>query len=101
MLEPNFEEAGGLGIDLSFDALSKSHDPDLREENLLNENNTYASTHLHEPSPTRKTQQKKIGLVAVVMLVLILMCIGIGVPLSYYGNDNGKADFKFFVRFWL
>ena len=61
----------------------------------MNENNTYASTHLHEPSPIDKLRRKKMGLVAVVMLVLILMCIGIGVPLSYYGNHNGKADLSF------
>ena len=53
-------------------------------KNPLSENNKYVSTQLHEQS----SKKQKMCLLAIVLLVLTVICVGIGVPFSYY---NGKS----------
>jgi hypothetical protein len=56
-------------------------------KNPLSENSKYVLAHLHEQS----SKNQKTCLLAIVLLVLTVICVGIGVPLSYYNNDNGKS----------
>ena len=54
------------------------------EQTAKSKNSKYVLPHLHEHS----SKKQKICLLAIVLLVLTVICLGIGVPLSYY---NGKS----------
>ena len=60
----------------------------------LGENNKYVLTHLHEQS----SKKQKICLLATVLLVLTVMCVGIGVPLSYYNGKSWTSAYDLVVR---
>ena len=62
--------------------------------NPLMENNNYVSTNLHEQS----SKKQKLCLLAIVLLVLTVICVGIGVPLSYYNGKSWTSEYDFVVR---
>ena len=58
-------------------------------KNPLSENNKYVSTQLHEQS----SKKQKLCLLAIVLLVLTVICVGIGVPLSYYNGKSWTSEY--------
>ena len=62
--------------------------------NPLMESNKYVSTNLHEQS----SKKQKLCLLAIVLLVLTVICVGIGVPLSYYNGKSWTSEYDFVVR---
>ena len=63
-------------------------------KNPLSENSKYVLTHLYEQS----SKKQKICLLAIVLLVLTVICVGIGVPLSYYNGKSWTSEYDLFVR---
>ena len=62
-------------------------------KNPLSENNKYVSTQLHEQS----SKKQKLCLLAIVLLVLTVICVGIGVPLSYYNGKSWTSEYDLVV----
>ena len=62
-------------------------------KNPLSENNKYVSTQLHEQS----SKKQKLCLLAIVLLVLTVICVGIGVPLSYYNGESWTSEYDLVV----
>ena len=62
-------------------------------KNPLIENNKYVSTQLHEQS----SKKQKLCLLAIVLLVLTVICVGIGVPLSYYNGKSWTSEYDLVV----
>ena len=63
-------------------------------KNPLGENKKYVLTNLHEQS----SKKQKICLLATVLLVLTVMCVGIGVPLSYYIGKSWSSEYDLVVK---
>ena len=63
-------------------------------KNPLSENKKYVLTNLHEQS----SKKQKLCLLAIVLLVLTVICVGIGVPLSYYNGKSWTSKYDLVVR---
>ena len=58
-------------------------------KNPLSEDSKYVLTHLHEKS----SKKQKICLLAIVVLILTVICAGIGVSLSYYNDKSQTSEY--------
>ena len=72
-----------------FPILATNLWPGMGSENLDSTTEQTEQNPLNEKKHEQSSKKQKICLLAIVLLVLTVICVGIGVPLSYY---NGKSQ---------